>query len=61
MYFPLIKLPSNAIAPVIPASSSTVKRTSKAGWGISLDASIASPIATAIPLSAPKVVLFAYT
>ena len=60
MYFPLKRLPSNSIAPIILTSSFTVYSTSRGGCGISSLAKRASPIATAIPLSAPKVVPVAY-
>ena len=44
------------MAPVIPDSSLEVINTSKDGWDTSFEASMAKLIATAIPLSAPKVV-----
>jgi len=48
------------MAPFILSSSSAVNTTSSGGWTILSDASSASPMATAIPLSAPRVVSVAY-
>ena len=59
MYLPSKTLPSKFIAPSMLTSSFTVNNTSNFGVAISPDAKRASPIATAIPLSAPSVVPFA--
>ena len=48
-------------APSIPVSSVAVINTSTGPWGISFDNRIAIPVATPIPLSAPRVVPSAVT
>ena len=58
---PFKLLRSIPTAPSIPVSSSTVRITSIGGWGMVLSASNAIAIATAIPLSPPKVVPLAKT
>ena len=61
MVLPLIMSPLKANAPVSPVSSSTVKRHSRGGNRLSLGiSSKAIAAATPIPLSAPRVVSFAF-
>ena len=55
-YFAFRSVVSSAMAPSIPTSSSVVNTTSSSGCAIALSSRIASPMATAMPSSPPRVV-----